>query len=224
MPSSLTGLVLFVVLLIPGFIHYIQRRRRVPQSSLSPLVETATLVSVSVFTDLLAIGVFGLIRTFAPDHTPDVRRMFVEGLDYTAPRVAYIVAWAVCLLTISSALAVLLAVRLGFVQKLSDSATPIIRDIPAWYFVFESGPEGTSTFVGCDLRDGTYLSGQLDWYSTEVNEIADRDLVLARPITFYDPDGESQNVAFPRVIVSARDITRLYVSFIDPPTDAPEQD
>lgn len=222
MPSSLSGLVLFVVLLVPGFIHYIQRRRRVPQSSLSPLVETATLVSVSVFTNLLAIGAFGLIRTFAPGHTPDVRRMFVEGLAYTAPRLAYIVAWAVVLLTTSSVLAVLLAVRPGFVQKLSDSATPIIRDIPAWYFVFESGPEGTSTYVGCDLRDRTYLSGRLDWYSTQVDETADRDLVLAQPITSFDSDGESEEVAFPRVIVSARDIVRLYVSFIDSPTDAME--
>jgi hypothetical protein len=219
-PTTLGGLVVFVLLLVPGFVHYIQRRQAVPQRSLSPLVETATLATVSLATIAVAAAVFGLARTFLPDHSPDIRRLLVDGMEYAAPRVGYLLVWAGALLLFSSTLALLLAMRLGPLGSLSTRFAPAIVDVSAWYHEFEEGPPGTFVYLGCDLRDGSYMGGILEWYSTAVEETADRDLALASPITFQPPsEGEEPQAedleGVSRVIVSARDVVRIYVSYIN---------
>ena len=89
----------------------------------------------------------------------------------------------------------------------------------AWYHVFDEGPTGALVYVGCDLRDGSYVGGLLDWYSTEVDETADRDFVIAEPITYRPPDSSDDRTidGFSRLVLSARDVARLYVSYVDPP-------
>lgn len=63
----------------------------------------------------------------------------------------------------------------------------------------------------------SYIGGFLDWYSTEVVENGDRDFVLAEPITMRPP-GARATAALdaPRLILSAREVRRLYVSYIAP--------
>jgi hypothetical protein len=215
-PTTLGGLLIFVLLLVPGFLHYVQRRSRVPQRSLSPLVETATLVTVSVATNAVAIAAFGLVRVLLPSHTPDVRRLLVEGTAYGAARLGYLLLWGGAVLLVSSTLALVLGMRPGWVGALSTRFAPAIVDVSGWYHVFEEGPPNAFVYVGCDLRDGSYVGGTLDWYSTAVEETADRDFVLAGPITFRPP-GESEDplLGVSRIVISARDVARLYVSYID---------
>jgi hypothetical protein len=210
MPSTLGGLAIFVVFLTPGFLNYVQRRRRVPQRALSPLVEVSTFVSISVFTNLLALGLFALVRWITPDHSPNVEQMLTEGATYIDPRVGYIAAWSAGVLVVSCALAVLI----GSGKLPFPELTPVIINTSAWYQVFESGPADAKVFVGCDMDDGSYISGYLDWYNTDVDEVADRDLVLAAPIEI-NAEGETTETGFPRMILSARNIERLSVSFVD---------
>lgn len=217
MPTTIGGLIIFAVLLVPGFVHYVQRRSRVPQRSLSPLVETATLATISIFTNAVALGIFGLVRTVLPDHTPDVRRLLLEGSKYAAPRLGYLLLWATAAFALSSALAMLLGVRPRFIRTVLERFTPAIVDVSAWYHLFDEGPEGTRVYVGCDLRDGSYVGGLLDWYSTEVDETADRDFVIAEPITYRAPDRTEDLTieGFSRLVLSAREVTRLYVSYVE---------
>jgi hypothetical protein len=217
-PTTIGGLLIFGALLVPGFLHYMQRRSRVPQRSLSPLVETATLTTVSLATNAVSIALFGLIRAMWPKHTPDVRLLFVEGLAYAAPRLGYLLLWGGGILIVSSALAITLAVRPRPIGTLVERFTPAIVDVSAWYHVFDEGPAEALVYVGCDLRDGSYVGGLLDWYSTEVHETADRDFVIAEPITYRPPDGSEDRTieGFSRLVLSARDVARLYVSYVDP--------
>jgi hypothetical protein len=216
-PTTVVGLVLAVVLLIPGSLHYVQRRSRVPQRSLSPLVETATMVTVSTATNLVTLGVFAILRTFASDHTPDVRRAFIERWDYNGPRLGYIAGWSVGLLALSCVLAVVLGVRPRWMGRFSERFTPAIVDVSAWYHVFEEGPKDNYVHVGCDLRDGSWVSGLLDWYSTDIDETGDRDFVLAEPILFRPPDDTTDRElhGFSRLVLSARDVMRMYVTYLD---------
>ena len=215
MPSTVGGVLIFVTFLIPGFLSYLQRRRSVPQRRLSSLVEVATFVTVSAATNLAALLVFVAVRLITPRHTPNVEALFTKGMQYIDPRVGYMLAWALALLGVSSLLAVLVGRRVGFLGRLA----PVIVDVSAWYQVFEDAPEGSRVFVGCDLSDGTYVSGYLSWYNTDVDEVADRDLVLAAPIT-VKAAGKSSRSAFSRIILSAREITRLSVSYLaDVPAD-----
>jgi hypothetical protein len=221
-PTTTVGLLLFVGFLTPGFLHYVQRRALVPQRSLSPLVETATLVTTSVATNAVVLLCFGLLRLAAPGHTPDVGSLLGSGTrgDYFIGNVPYVLGWGAGLLVLSSVLA-LLAARWGwFRSRVTDLFAPVIVDTSAWYQVFEERPEGNpdgKVYVGCDMRDGSYIAGVLAWYSTEVDETADRDFVLAPPLVRKTAEGE-EDLAFERVILSARDVLTMYVTWLD---DAP---
>lgn len=218
MPSTIGGLALFVSLLVPGLLSYVQRRRRAPQRTLSALVESATLASISLVTNVSALAVFAVLRSALPAHTPDVRRLLTERSSYVAERSGYVLAWSVALIALSCVIALVVGNPPARIRHLVGRFAPVIVDSSAWYQVFEEGQLDDRVFIGCDLRDGTYVSGYLDWYSTEVDETADRDLVLAAPITVRT-DGESAIADFPRLVVSAREIARLWVSFIGPGTD-----
>ena len=222
MPTTLVGLVVAVTLLVPGFIHHTQRRARVPQRAASTLVETANLVTVSTLTNGVALVLFAIVRACLPAHTPDVGRVVGEGVAYDADRVAYLALWGASLLVLSSALAFVLGARPTWLEPFSARFAPTIVDASAWYQVFDSVPD-KRTYVGCDMRDGSYVGGFLDWYSTELEETADRDIVIAEPIAYRPPEGDDDREidGFSRLVVSARDIVRLYVSFID---DAGEAD
>lgn len=77
-------------------------------------------------------------------------------------------------------------------------------------------PEGTEVFVGCDLRDGRCVSGYLDWYNTDVDEVADRDIALNRvEVTVNGRD--SAPSGFQKIILSARDISSMHVSYLGMP-------
>lgn len=222
MPTTLSGLVVFAVLSIPGFLHYVQRRALVPlrlERAPSPLVEAATLASVSIFTNALALGCFGIARMLLPHHTPEVRRLILDGAGYAAPRVAYLLLWASAALGVSSGLAMLLGRRPGPVRAIARWVTPPVAvDVSAWTHLFEEGPRGAEVYVGCDLRDGSYVGGLLAWYSTQDEETPDRDLVVAEPITYRPPGAEEDETisGFSRLVISARDVKRLYVSYIAP--------
>jgi hypothetical protein len=217
-PTTLVGLVVAITLLVPGFIHHTQRRARVQQRAASTLVETANLVTVSTLTNGLALALFAVLRAWQPDHTPDVARIFRDGSEYTADQISYLATWGAGLLLLSSALAFLLGARPEWLERFSARFAPTLVDSSAWYQVFEAVPD-KRTYVGCDMRDGSYVGGFLDWYSTELEETADRDLVIAEPITYRPPEnGDDREIqGFSRLVISARDIVRLYVSFVDDP-------
>jgi len=149
----------------------------------------------------------------------------LEGSTYAAPRLGYLLIWGAALILLSSAFAYTLGTRPKPIAWIANRFTPRIVDISAWYHVFEEGPADASVFVGCDLRDGSYLSGTLDWYSTEVEESADRDFVLAQPLELRPPGAKAsakvQDVE--RMVVSARDVARFYVAYLKDETNPTEQ-
>lgn len=212
MPNTLTGLLIFVVLLIPGILHYIQRRTLSDQPQVSALVEGATLTTISLVTNLLTIGIFASIRWLMPTHTPNISALFLEGMTYAAPRLGYLLSWATALLVISSSMAILWARRPGFLQKI-PTFIPSLIDTSAWIYEFEAAPKDTRVYVGCDLRDGSYIGGYLDWYNTNVEEVSDRDIALVAPITVLK-NNDQPKIDFGVVILSARDIAALYVSYV----------
>jgi hypothetical protein len=93
---------------------------------------------------------------------------------------------------------------------------PSIVDASAWYGIFEEEPEfdWEAIYLGCDMKDGSYLAGVLHWYSTEVEETADRDLVLEPPLLRRREGQDDPLQDFERVIISARDISTLYVTWL----------
>lgn len=210
MPSTISGLIIFWAFLTPGYLSYIQRQGRVPQRSLSPLVEVATFLSVSLATDLLALGAFSLIRLCLPTHTPNIRLLLSQGSKYIDPRIGYVAAWSIGILITSCTLAIVVG---RWPPRLVKRMAPVIIDASAWYHIFEAVPSGCSVYVGCDLIDGTYVSGFLEWFNTDVDESEERDLVLGEPI-IVRANGVQSTTDFQRMILSARNISRLSVSYL----------
>lgn len=97
-------------------------------------------------------------------------------------------------------------------SKLSPS---VIRESSAWTETF-AAEAGTYVHVGLELKDGAFVSGRLVWFSTDIEETGDRDLVLGPPLVVRAEQGVSDLQA-ERVLVASRDVIRIDVTYVDEP-------
>lgn len=213
MPNSIIGLVIFVLLLLPGLVYVIARELRAPARSTSNFRETAAVAAASVVFDGMVLGAFALLRVAAPDRTPDVGRLLREGGSYTEAHYRQLGAWTVALLLAACVLAAIAArYSPGWANRFTD-----VTFYSAWWG-FNRGPDRPSAhmvLVGCELEDGSYLSGELLTLSTEVEETADRDIVLRPPIRYQaaGADGDVE-LDVSGVVLSARRLKFLTYTYV----------
>lgn len=224
MPSSFLGLALYTAFLLPGYVSFVRRRSLTVAPKLSPLLETISLLSVSVVTNGLALALFAVVRGVSPHHTPDFGLFVRAGGQYAEPRVGYLVLWGALILGTSCALAYF-SPMISQLTPVRRALNPIIVDISAWYHVFEDKPPPVNgreayPYVACTLEDGSYVAGRLSWYSTEVEETADRDLALTDPLNVLDPEGNDVGPENSIIVVSARQIRWFSVTWVLEPTAA----
>jgi hypothetical protein len=213
MPTTFVGLLIFVAFLTPGFIFTAQRRMLVPQGTRSALLEITSVVSISLVTNGLTLAAFGILRAGAPAHTPDVGQILRQDSQYVVENLAYVLVWASAILGGSCFLA-LVAARWGRLRSVMNNLLqPVIVESSAWCETF-AAESGSYVHTGLELSDGGYISGRLVWFSTDLEETGDRDLVLAPPLTIRTADDTVASLAMQRVIVSARDIRRIDVTYI----------
>ncbi len=233
MPTTVPGLVIFVVFLLPGFISYVRRRRLVSARDLFPFMEMANVVSVSVVTNVAVLGLFALVRWILPDHTPEPDRLVFKTATYAEGRLGYIALWGVGLLVGSCALAALTSTNtalastntaMGVLQKVLP---PVVVEESAWYEMFEAPPDlGALAYVGLQLTSGTYVAGYLWWYSTEREKVPDRQLILVGPLEVVRGEGTDKDhreplEEFDYATFSSRDIESLHLTWVKPPPPPP---
>jgi|ERR1700733_13125000 len=191
MPDTLFSLGVLILLGMPGVIFAIQLENREPAREVSPLRELATVVSVGVVCDALALLLFGIIRGIRPSLTPDVGLMERSGMQYVKLHFASVGWWSIALLLTACSLAYILG---RFSPQIARSISPpAIKSASAWWAAFHQFPD-TYIYVGCVLQDDSYVAGYLKSYSSDVNETPDRDLILCAPIT-YRPAGSDEEKA-----------------------------
>jgi Family of unknown function (DUF6338) len=212
LPSSFTGLVLFVLLLAPGFVFAAQRERRAPRRQRSAFGETVLLGLTSFLCDAAALLVFALFRATIPDHTPDLGRLVREGRDYFDANYSYITWWALGLLALACAFGFVLG---RWPPRFATIFADDITFTSAWWDLFERYRDA-KVYVGCELTDGSYLGGDLLTYNSDEDETENRDLTLSGPITFQASDAEDpielEDVG--AVSVSARQIKFMTVTYL----------
>lgn len=223
MPGSVTGLLIAVVVLIPGYVHYSIRRRLVPTRQLSNSMETAGLITVAVVSNGMALAALSVISLAPParGHTPNLAQMLSGPREYIFldnSRLAYLAAWAVLHLLVASLISSAIAYRIGPLNSFSTRFVPAIVERSGWYQVFEiEVPEHTARIrVICELQDGSYTAGDLAWFNTQPEDTSDRDLVLAPPLALMTVEGRTPEIPdqVERLIVSGRDIRRTYVTYL----------
>lgn len=212
MPTTFVGLLIFVAFLTPGFLYTSVRRRLAPQSERSALSETTSVVTISLATNAVVVGVFGLVRWIAPSDTPDVGALLEDRASYWRDHLAYVTAWSGALLVASCVLAVVAARWEGPRKAVDRVLVPTIIDESAWSRVF-SAPEGCYVFAHVEMLDGGAVSGRVVWFNTEVRETVDRDVVLGPPLSIRGTWFEHE-LGAERVIISARVIQRIDVSYV----------
>jgi hypothetical protein len=232
-PSSLTGLLLFVILLLPGFSYNRIRARRRPDRQVTALQETVIIVTASLAALVVTGVLFAIIRALLPAVTPDVRSALFSTHAYLQGHYVQTAWWAVAFL----AVAILGAVTVAEVQesrwlrgsrylrRLAGPPDPSTQS--GWWIVFGPGLDaGLQVHVGCTLDDGSYVSGRLRSYSQVAEDNADRDLVLRGPIKVR-PRGATEAREVPNVswmTVSARHIVTMAVTYVSPvPSSQAEQ-
>lgn len=222
MLDPLSGLSIAVVLLIPGYVHYASRRNKVPAKSLSRAMEGMGLIVVAAAANAVTLGFLTALAQLPPirGHAPDLAHLLLDPRGYILldnSRLLYVAGWTAVFVVLASALSAAFAYRVGPLKYLSKRLTPALGQFTAWYHAFEDNvPEDYDRiFLICELTDGGYAAGDLAWYSTQPEASPDRDLVLAAPLQVSRPGRDDPEVLHEgRLVLSARDIRRIYVSYI----------
>lgn len=222
MPTTLTGLLLFVILLLPGFAFLAVFRRTRPERRLSTLRETGTVVFTSVVADLLALALFALLRAGMPSHTPHIGQLIADPRTYIVDHHLPLFLWAIGLLAAAGGFAALLGWIGGRI-----SAHP--STMSSWWTLFGNCRPGARVNVSCVLDDGSWVSGLLANWNTLEDETLDRDLVLTHgqgiPL-LYQPPGDTHPVDYKAsaVCISASRIVTMFVSHLPSQTPIPLAD
>jgi Family of unknown function (DUF6338) len=221
-PTTLTGLLLFVVLLLPGFAYLVGKERHGTERRLSPFRETVSIVAASVTSELLVLIVFAAIRALWPSRTPDVGALIRDGGRYLrSSHMHYenVAIWAICLLAAATLVAYLATVpAIRSITKKIAGPYPHDSTVSAWWILFERWPYGRDVEVVCMLDDGSAVRGRFGSFNTSADDSPDRDLILRKPI-FYRPSGEAAREVpynMSAVCCPARRIVALFVAYSEP--------
>ena len=225
MPTTLTGLLLFVVLLLPGFAYLVGKERHGTERRLSPFRETVAIVSASVTSELVALGIFAAVRTFWPSITPDVGVLLRRGALYFHGdknhhgHYQILTAWGIGLLVLAVSIAyaaTIPQVRRAF--KWITGPYPHESTVSAWWILFERWKKAREIRVICSLDDGSVIRGQFGSFNIAADDSPDRDLILMHPL-YYTPPGEEDEVPYPvsAVCISARRIVTMFVNYTTAP-------
>ena len=235
MPTTLIGLLIFVILLTPGFCFALRRERgRHPYRTQSAFREIAELLLAGLAVDFSILLLFAVLRILLPEHTPDVGKLIRTGKTYFSTHYESIVAWVAILWVLACLVAYVAAAiewteirparfalkRFPKLKKLMETEKGR-RPVSAWWKAFEAGGgDQVTRRVLCRLEDGTRIEGTSWSYNPGVNEVDDRSFTLVGPITVAEPDSPPMHTNLGTVVVSARRLQYLYVRYVPkPPQD-----
>ena len=224
MPTTLTGLLLLIVILLPGITYVAMRERQTPERRRSAFRETATVATVSIATNSAALGIFALVRIQWPDATPDVGKIVRDANVYLRDNYALVALWASGILVAGIVIAVIAALIAGLRR-------PHPSVMSSWWLLFddwlrrknkEEKRKDIYAQAACYLTDGSMIEGKVQDFNRLTDETPDRDLILVGPIIRLDANGQSVEVTSHVACISAREIRTMLLYYRSPPSEPPE--
>lgn len=218
MPSTLLGLLILAYILIPGYFYQLIRRSLVPTPRITTLIGAANFVCVAIVSNTITALLFAMSQrsVWIRDHSPDVVQLLRSSESYllvSNARLAYIGGWAVAMIAVSCVVAAGLAYLLYFGSKRVGVGMSIDS---TWHHVFWwEVPEHYDVAIECVLENGVSIEGILDSYNADLDDTPDRDLTIRPPGFIRLPNGHTSSLGHRRVIVSARQISRLVVHYVE---------
>lgn len=208
-PTTITGFVIVLLLLLPGFVFVTFRERHQPSRKLSVLRETSTVFAATT----VAYVAPALIAVVTSVFWPDLRGTFASLLSspekYGAEHPFRLLALIAAFVLLASAASYFLGTKMmtKFVPGAGGSA---------WWLLFEQeAPKGTvSIQASATLQDDTVVTGTLHSWSRDAADHQDRDMVLRSPIWIQAPKARKPYELDSQALsVSAREIRFLSVRY-----------
>jgi Family of unknown function (DUF6338) len=228
MPTTLMSLVLFVVLLLPGFVYLTGKERGGTERHVSPFRETVTIVTASITSEIAVLILFAIARSVWPSATPDVGALIRGGSAYLRGNYREFAIWGAGLLACSTVLAYVAtipAVRRGMARLHLAGPYPHSSAVSAWWMLFERFAKGRQVHVACILDDGSSVGGSLQSFNTSADDVPERELVLGAPIMYRPPGGrKEQEYPVSGVSVAAQRIVALFVTYVEPVTPPSQEE
>jgi hypothetical protein len=210
-PTTFLGLVLFLVVLAPGFCLVVAAERWRPAQPHSVLRETAIIGLGSVLFDLGALFAFALIRAIHPAGTPDVGALIRDSSAYLKVHYLNVLIWALALLAAACAAAFLVGSQFAKRSRGAGRMDPL----SGWAKAFTFYP-ASRVKVGCELTDDTFIEAWLRSFSPNVEENDDRSLVLTAPAKMRrSEDDELVDWPVGTIVIAASQIRFLTVGYYD---------
>ncbi|MER7244672.1 DUF6338 family protein [Kribbella sp. NPDC000426] len=236
MPTTLTGLLLFVVLLLPGFAYQVGKERRGTERTASVLRETGAVVAVSVASEAAVL----IATSWLWSRHIDFGRLVRQPRTYWHCHPATLLWWAIGLLAAAIAVAYMVTLFRGArVPRWGHRVAGWLKQIriknhrpvfvalrwtwrritfvhpstmSAWAALFRDA-NAFEMLVEIRLIDGAWVSGSLMSYSTIGADTSDRELILGPPIKWRGPKGKDlHNYPVSNVAISARQISAMFVA------------
>lgn len=225
MPTTLTGLLLFVVLLLPGFAYLVGKERHGTERHLSPFRETVAIVAASITSELVVLAVFFAIREIWPTITPNVGALidstsvYLRGTPRHPGHHRIVAVWGAILL-ISATIGAYLATK-PQVRRLGQIITgpyPHESTVSAWWVLFERWPNRRDVEVVCMLDDGSVVRGRFGSFNNSAEDSPDRDLILRHPIFYKPPVDNAKELPYgaSAACLPARRIVTMFVAYSEP--------
>jgi hypothetical protein len=218
MPTTLTGLLLFVVMLLPGFAYLVGKERNGSERRTSPFRETVAVVAASVTSELAVLVLFAILRGLLPTRTPDVGALIRHGGAYLRGSNAYpghygeVTIWATGMLVFAVAFAYF--ATSPRIRRWPKGAYPHDSTVSAWWLLFERWPGKRDVQVTCTLDDGWAIRGRLQSFNNSADDSPARDLILKRPIEYRQPaEAQWHDFNARYACLSAGRIVTLFVSY-----------
>lgn len=216
MPSTLTGVLIFLALLIPGIVHVIVREINGRQRRESAFRESAGVIAGSVAAELVAL----LAVLPISSRWLDVPRLLTRPEGYWLERPVPI-AWT-AILALALATLIAAAAATPTVVRLVRGHDARFGEASSWTVAFDRLDIEGSKHVGVILDDGSYVGGRLLSWNDATEEDEDRDLILEEPINYRPAGATSAEVKYGAhvVVISAAKIKSMFVTYMAP-GDAP---
>jgi hypothetical protein len=232
MPDTLTGLLLFVVMLLPGFAYLVGKERSGTERRTSTFRETVAIVAASVTSELIVLVLFAVVRALWPSMTPDVGALIRQGGTYLRGGCGHpghygiVAIWGVCLLALAVTLAFLATVpnvRRRFVRL--TGPYPHDSTVSAWWVLFERWGNSNNLAIElvCMLDDGSCVRGQYGSFNTSADDSLERDVILQKPLYYRPPGDPAEEVPYSAAAVCcpASRIVEMFVNYTVPGQEVP---
>lgn len=230
MPTSFTGLLIFIAALAPGF-AFLMVVERGPRSQVerSVLRETACIVLASVLSNAVAGALFAIARSLAPKYTPRPSELVKGGKTYVADHLGLVAMWSLVFFAVALTMAVVAA---GILNR-----PRVMQSIRAWritkWLVPEAGVTMDSAWwkllkvelptayrrLTCTLDDGTVIEGWLLSFNPAASESSDRELALSAPLSITKPGAEPRTESYGSIVISAGRLQHFVVDYFGRPPD-----